>query len=62
MNAEKEHKVEENRIDRKTCLLETGGLYFGPKMIFIPPLPSENDIFSPSRDVSFLTTIVAFLL
>jgi hypothetical protein len=28
------------------------GLYFGPKMIFIPP-PSENDIFPPSRDMSF---------
>ncbi len=29
------------------------GLYFGPKTIFIPPPPSENDIFSPSRDTSF---------
>ncbi len=29
------------------------GLYFGLKTIFIPPPPSENDIFSPSRDTSF---------
>ncbi len=30
----------------------TRGLYFGLKPIFITP-PSENDIFSPSRDTSF---------
>ncbi len=29
------------------------GLYFGPKMIFIPPPPSENDIFLLSRHVIF---------
>jgi hypothetical protein len=30
------------------------GLYFGPKTIFIPLPPSENDIFPPSCDMSFL--------
>ncbi len=29
------------------------GLYFRPKMIFIPPPLSGNDIFFPSRDTSF---------
>jgi hypothetical protein len=29
------------------------GSNFGPKTIFIPPPPSENDIFPPSRDMSF---------
>ncbi len=29
------------------------GLYFGPKTIFIPPPPSENDIFSPSHKTLF---------
>jgi hypothetical protein len=41
--------------------LKCRGLYFGPKTIFIPPPPSENDIFSPFRDISFSTPIMAFL-
>ncbi len=37
------------------------GLYFGPKMIFIPPPPSENYIFPPLATRRFSTTIMAFL-
>ncbi len=37
------------------------GLYFGPKTIFIPPPPSENDIFPPLAR-RFLTPILFSLI
>jgi hypothetical protein len=34
-----------------------GGLYFGPKTIFIPPSPPKKDIFPPLATCLFSTSV-----